>query len=345
MNALKRAERGHSPMPFPQLPRRMAELDEQFLGAATSTSANTQNAVSNIPPTRQRLTFALGGLALLAVIGITSHLWWQLQPKSSLPPVTAVIPTPTLAASAQASQEQTTATPIPSTPSRTVPVELPPQTLVQSASHAPAQPRTLAQTDSPVKLTRSPLRIHPLLAKGYEQFEQGQLAEARHSYEQVLKADPHSIDALHGMAALALLDNRPDIAEHFFQRALLTDPQDPYAIAGLANLRGHINPGATESRLRGLIAAQPELAAPQFALGNLLSSQERWAEAQQAYFKAYSADPANPDILFNLAVSLEHLRQSKLAAQYYALAIDAATKRPAGFDAAQASARLRALQP
>jgi tetratricopeptide (TPR) repeat protein len=46
----------------------------------------------------------------------------------------------------------------------------------------------------------------------------------------------------------------------------------------------------------------------------------RWNDAQQAYFRAYSAEPDNPDILYNLAISLEHLRQNKLAAQYYAQA-------------------------
>jgi tetratricopeptide (TPR) repeat protein len=63
-------------------------------------------------------------------------------------------------------------------------------------------------------------------------------------------------------------------------------------------------------------------------------------EAQQSYFRAYTAEPDNPDILYNLAISLEHMRQNKLAAQYYSQAIAAAQNRPAGFDKAQAAARL-----
>jgi hypothetical protein len=57
------------------------------------------------------------------------------------------------------------------------------------------------------------------------------------------------------------------------------------------------------------------------------------------------AEPDNPDILYNLAISLEHLRQNKLAAQYYGQAIAAAQNRPAGFDKAQAAARLQTLRP
>jgi Tfp pilus assembly protein PilF len=38
---------------------------------------------------------------------------------------------------------------------------------------------------------------------------------------------------------------------------------------------------------------------------------------------AYARDPDNADYLFNVAVSLDHLRQNKLAAQYYRMALNA----------------------
>jgi tetratricopeptide (TPR) repeat protein len=116
-------------------------------------------------------------------------------------------------------------------------------------------------------------------------------------------------------------------------------------MAALINIRGQVDPVSAESKLKSLSAAQPELAAPHFSLGNLYARHGRWNDAQQSYFKAYSAEPDNPDILYNLAISLEHLRQNKLAAQYYGQAVAAAQTRPAGFDKAQATARLNALQP
>ncbi|MGB5011473.1 MAG: tetratricopeptide repeat protein, partial [Candidatus Dechloromonas phosphoritropha] len=79
--------------------------------------------------------------------------------------------------------------------------------------------------------------------------------------------------------------------------------------------------------------------------GNLYSRQNRWSEAQQVYFNAVAADPDNPDYLFNLAVSLDHLRQPKLAAQHYRLALDAAQRRPAAFDSDRVQLRLAELQP
>jgi tetratricopeptide (TPR) repeat protein len=76
----------------------------------------------------------------------------------------------------------------------------------------------------------------------------------------------------------------------------------------------------------------------------LYAEQGRWGEAQQSFFRAFSADPANPDYLFNLAVSLDQMRQPKTALQYYEKALAAADARPATFERSQVSERVRALQ-
>jgi uncharacterized protein HemY len=141
-----------------------------------------------------------------------------------------------------------------------------------------------------------------------------------------------------------LRQGRSDQAEWLYRQITEADPQDTVATAALINIRGQVDPGAAESRLKSMAAEQPELAAPHFSLGNLYARHGRWADAQQAYFRAYSAEPDNPDILYNLAISLEHIRQNKLAAQYYSQALAAAQNKPAGFDKAQAAARLATLQ-
>ena len=105
------------------------------------------------------------------------------------------------------------------------------------------------------------------------------------------------------------------------------------------------NPTATESRLKTLLSAQPESAQLNFALGNVYAKQARWNEAQQVYFNAVAGDTSNPDYLFNLAVSLDQLRQPKLAAQHYRMALEAAENRPAAFDRERANKRLNQLAP
>ena len=100
---------------------------------------------------------------------------------------------------------------------------------------------------------------------------------------------------------------------------------------------------ASESRLKTLIAGQPQSAQLHFSVGNQYAHQSRWTEAQAAYFKAYSIDPANADYAFNLAVSLDQLRQKKPALEYYQRALALVDKRAASFDPAQARTRVQEL--
>ncbi|HUX26097.1 MAG TPA: tetratricopeptide repeat protein, partial [Burkholderiales bacterium] len=69
----------------------------------------------------------------------------------------------------------------------------------------------------------------------------------------------------------------------------------------------------------------------------------RWAEAQQAYFRAYAGNPEYPDFAYNLAVSLDQLHQSKPALEYYRRALALAKDHPATFDQAQVSKRVSQL--
>jgi Flp pilus assembly protein TadD len=195
-----------------------------------------------------------------------------------------------------------------------------------------------------VRVTKAPLKVNPALLRGFEAFNRGDLEQAQLEYERAQKSDPRNTDALHGLAAIAVRQGRHEQADLLYRRIAEADPQDTVAMSTLINNRSQIDPGAAESRLKSLSAAQPDLAAPQFALGNLYARQGRWNEAQQAYFRAYNAEQDNPDILYNLAISLEHMRQNKLAAQYYALAVAAAQNHRSSFDPAQAAARLQILQ-
>ena len=161
----------------------------------------------------------------------------------------------------------------------------------------------------------------------------------------MLTTDPRNAEALHGIAAIALRQGKPAEAQAAFLRILEANPSDPAAQAGLIGLNGQIDPVAGESRMKSLLAAQGEMPVVSFALGNLYARQERWSEAQQAYFNAVTADAGNPDYLFNLAISLDQLHQPKLAAQYYGQALAAAESRPAAFNRVQAVRRVHELQP
>jgi tetratricopeptide (TPR) repeat protein len=92
-----------------------------------------------------------------------------------------------------------------------------------------------------------------------------------------------------------------------------------------------------------MLAQDPSAHVLNFALGNELAQQNRWAEAQQEYFKAYTAEPDNADFAYNVAVSLDHLRKPREALDYYQRAIGLSQKRGASFDLAAAKARASEL--
>jgi tetratricopeptide (TPR) repeat protein len=360
---------------FVEAPSRRISPDPD---AEAQVKAAAQNLFAAKQPEKQEsrkgFAIAIGVLTVLSVAGIGGYFWWQLQPKGAMvarpavpptpaqplpaaPTIAAVAPAPTPAAQPVIAPAAGTPANQPAAASVAKPATLPKardddadDDVAATSSRPTSRARRPAarvepEDDSPIRVTREPLRVDPAINRGFEAFSRGELTMAQLEYERARKTDPRNPDILHGLAAIALRQGRHDQAEAYYRQVLESDPQDPVALAALLNQRGQMDPGATESRLKSLAASQPDLAAPHFSLGNLYARQARWADAQQAYFRAYSAEPDNPDILYNLAISLEHLRQNKLAAQYYAQAIAAATNRPAGFDRAQATARLKSLQP
>ncbi len=156
----------------------------------------------------------------------------------------------------------------------------------------------------------------------------GDLQAAHRSYATALDADPLNLDALLGMATIEARTNNRMLAQNHYRKALEIDPRNPTALAGLAAISQFTGPEGTESQLRANLAVSPGSAALHFTLGNLYATQSRWGDAQVEYFEAYRIDPANADTAYNLAVSLDHMRQPKLAAEYYTRAIEAARFRP-----------------
>jgi Flp pilus assembly protein TadD len=182
--------------------------------------------------------------------------------------------------------------------------------------------------------------VHPQVDAGYQAYMKGDLSAARSAYQQALAEEPSNRDALLGMAALDVRAGRVELAESAYIRLLQADPRDSHAQAALLGVRsGRVDPLQAESRVKSLLAADPGAHVLNFTLGNQLAQQGRWAEAQQEYFKAAAAEPENADFAYNLAVSLDQLRQPRLAREYYGRAIQLAERRGASFDLAAARAR------
>ena len=333
--------------------------------AARETARALFAAKHPVPKDSRNFSLAVGLLTLVATVGIGGYFWWQMeqigQPKGGLVATGGGRPPPL---SAPAAQTPPAAAPVPIAeavaPAPAVPVVgSVPAAAVQIAGGVPAAAVPPAPTftepvaarpapaQNPIRVTAAPQKINPLLEQAFAAFNRGEINLAQAAWQRTLEADPKNSDALYGLAAVALRQQQPNQAADFYLRALEANPKDALALSGLTNLKGHGDPQQTESRLKNLLAEQPDSPFLNFALGNLYARNTLWSDAQQAYFRAHVADPANPDYLFNLAVSLDQLRQGRLAIQYYNQALAAAARnihQPAGFDPAQLAVRLQALQ-
>lgn len=244
------------------------------------------------------------------------------------PPKTAAAPPPTTAPAAPVQATALVAAPATARAPR-------------AAASRPSAPVT---DERALTVNRAGAQIHPRVASGYAAYQSGDLSRARTDYEQALREDAGNRDAALGLAAVEMRAQRFEQADAIYQRLLQVNPRDPHAQAGMLALRGQaLDPVQAESRVKSLLAADPEASVLHFTLGNQYAQQGRWGEAQQAYFKAYAGDPENPDYAFNLAISLDQLRQPALALEYYRRALSAAERRSASFSPDVARIRVQQL--
>jgi tetratricopeptide (TPR) repeat protein len=320
-------------------------------------------------------------LAVLGLVGLgyAGYVWWQTRPKqyAAVTPIAAVAPgpaSPSVVAAAPplaptvpppseapAAPSTAPATPPPMPEGAKVqdippiqPVRPPRARQTQRAAAAPRRLRSETSPEAtagqragealaPISINAPVVSVDPQIERAYQALQRNDLAAAREDYQRVLSREPTNRDALLGLAAISLRTGDLDSAESRYLRLLEIDPRDTQAVSSLIALHGQLDPVASESRLKTLIASQPEAAPLHFALGNQYAKQSRWPEAQAAYFRAYSVNPENADYAFNLAVSLDQLRQSKPALQYYQRALLLTELRAASFSRAQARARVQEL--
>jgi len=345
------------------------ETESKTLPLKTSNNPSreaAQNVFAAKQPTQTighgfAITVSIATLIAIAAIG--GYFYWQMQPKGGLAvsPGLAVQQAPLAPPPTPAAQAVPTA---PAMTTAAAPATAPPVAALQSSgtprkadvvaprtavAPSPTPPRAAAQQaqeypDSVIRVNTKQKKADGTMEAAHAAFSRGEIDLARSIWLKTLQSDPRNINALHGLAALTLQEGKPDQAATLYLRVLEVDPKDAVAHAGLLSINTPADARQAESRLKGLLAEQPNSPHLHFALGNLYMNDARWSEAQQAFFKAHVADPANPDYLYNLAVSLDHLHQTNLAAQHYARALVAAQSQVAAFDSAKVEERLKALR-
>ncbi|MGH8509711.1 MAG: tetratricopeptide repeat protein [Gammaproteobacteria bacterium] len=229
--------------------------------------------------------------------------------------------------------------------SATTPTQQPEPRQIPVPASVPASVAGMLVEPSAIKITKSRGRdfVDSDITGAYRAYQGGDYRRAERLYRTVLSRHPEQRDALLGMGAVAARHGQTELAQRYYGRLLQINPRDSVAHAALAGLQGAAGRELSESKLKLLLDETPHAGQLHFSLGNLYARQGRWAEAQEAYFKAFGAESRNPDYVFNLAVSLDRMGQAKTAVGYYRQALVLADRQSVNFNTSQVLSRINTL--
>lgn len=347
----------------------LEELPNKPLAAMSTTTSSNTTAASSTPnpsprstgenlfaakkaPPRKTFQYKLGIVPTAAIIGLVLgiaggvYVWIEIQPPKQVQR-TYSAPAPVASTTPVYRPPQQLALPPETLPETAVPAKVNrPAPFTEARAPSSAAKRTPAtHSAAGVQVQRQFENdgIYSTLTAAYQAYQKGDLETAWKKYREALLQDAKNRDALLGIAAIAQQQGQDDTAIQYYKQVLILDPRDPVALAGMSAFSTG-DSALKESRLKLSLAQSPQSAALHFALGNIYTEQSRWGDAQQAYFNAYKLEPMNAQFAFNLATSLDHLGQSKLAAQYYGQALQIDTSGNSGFDRVQTQQRMNQLQ-
>lgn len=196
----------------------------------------------------------------------------------------------------------------------------------------------------------APSQFGLAIRQGYTAYQEGRFYEAEQAYKEAMQLKPHHRDALLGAAAVAFQQGKSQQALSYYQQRLSRAPTDSYAKSGIIAIASAGLPAspqsntALESEVNKLLTEFPEAAHLHFLKGSIHAARMQWGSAQLSFFEAWRWDKTKPDYVYNLAVSLDHLNQSKEALRLYRQAIVLSAIAVSSFNNQQASQRILQLE-
>lgn len=204
------------------------------------------------------------------------------------------------------------------------------ETLVKTIEQTQESTGLTEQVDEVIEAPSSPIaikksnvnrRLFALLGKGYDALQSGRYKEAEGIYENVLIKQPKQVDALLGLAHIYSQNNDLIQARQLYDRVLTIEPANKIAQLGLMYTYQSDNSAKGLELLQELSEKHPKNADILVAIGHKLAKKSKWSDAQQYYFRAYSAQPENALFAYNLAVSLDRMEKYDAAIGLYKKAL------------------------
>jgi len=186
--------------------------------------------------------------------------------------------------------------------------------------------------------------IYQLLVQGYGAYQAENEEDAILYYSRVLDLEENNRDALLGLAAISVKNGQFGKAYDIYRMLLENDPLDSVSLSGFLEVQKSIDPAKNENVIKSLLNSETTSPRLLFFLGGLYASQQRWIEAQEMFFQAYTLNNRNADFSYNLAVSFDQLGQSVAALKFYRMALKLVKQQSALFKINQVVSRVNMLQ-
>lgn len=189
----------------------------------------------------------------------------------------------------------------------------------------------------------TPLKQNAMISEAFKAYQAGDLDSAESLYRNAFQDDPENRDIHLGLAAIAITKDDKESAYGHYLKLLNANSDDAFALSSLISLSKNSEPVKDESMIKTLIHKEGKVPYLYFALGNIYAKQDRWVDAQQAFFDAYSLDSKNPDYVLNLAISLDKMGQYSTALDFYNVAIELAKHSATKFNWSSVNERIQVL--
>ncbi len=159
-------------------------------------------------------------------------------------------------------------------------------------------------------------------------FQRGYLDQAEASFQQALRDDPSSAEALYGIGSVYLNQNKNSAARESFERAVKLEANYPDTLPDAWNNLGVIatREGRVDDAVPCFLEAlrlNPHHLLSLDNLGNAYRSQKRWDDARKVLERALEVAPQDPEANYSLGMVFTQTDDTNKAYEYLQRALHA----------------------